>query len=186
MKTLFKNKQSKKVLRLSLFSFFFTFISFGQEQPKDSIKVTELKEVMVSPLRATEKNPITFTNVSKEEIAKRNLGQDIPVLLNYLPSVVTSTDAGNGVGYTSMRVRGADGSRINVTLNGIPFNDSESQGTYFVNLPEFASSLESVQLQRGVGTSTNGAGAFGASLNMQTKSFRERAFAEILKGKSLK
>ena len=179
MKTLFKNKQSKKVLRLSLFSFFFTFISFGQEQPKDSIKVTELKEVMVSPLRATEKNPITFTNVSKEEIAKRNLGQDIPVLLNYLPSVVTSTDAGNGVGYTSMRVRGADGSRINVTLNGIPFNDSESQGTFFVNLPDFASSLESVQLQRGVGTSTNGAGAFGASLNMQTKSFREKAYAEI-------
>ena len=179
MKTLFKNTQIKGALRLSLFSFFFTFISFAQEQPKDSIKVTELKEVTVSPLRATEKNPITFTNVSKEEIAKRNLGQDIPVLLNYLPSVVTSTDAGNGVGYTSMRVRGADGSRINVTLNGIPFNDSESQGTYFVNLPDFASSLESVQLQRGVGTSTNGAGAFGASLNMETKSYQEKAHAEI-------
>jgi len=100
-------------------------------------------------------------------------------LLNYLPSVVTTTDAGNGVGYTYMRVRGADGSRINVTLNGVPFNDSESQGTFFVNLPDFASSLESVQLQRGVGTSTNGAGAFGASLNLQTKSFQEKAYAEI-------
>jgi len=100
-------------------------------------------------------------------------------LLQYLPSVVSTTDAGNGVGYTYMRVRGSDGSRINVTLNGIPFNDSESQGTFFVNLPDFASSLESVQLQRGVGTSTNGAGAFGASLNMETKSYQEEAFAEI-------
>ena len=96
-----------------------------------------------------------------------------------MPSVVTTTDAGNGVGYTYMRVRGSDGSRINVTLNGVPFNDSESQGTFFVNLPDFASSLESVQLQRGVGTSTNGAGAFGASLNMQTKSFQEKAYAEV-------
>jgi iron complex outermembrane receptor protein len=130
-------------------------------------------------VRAKDKNPITFTNVSKQELAPRNLGQDIPILLNYLPSVVTTTDAGNGIGYTYMRVRGADGSRINVTLNGIPFNDSESQGTFFVNLPDFASSLESVQLQRGVGTSTNGAGAFGASLNLQTKSFQEKAYAEI-------
>ena len=101
------------------------------------------------------------------------------MLLNFLPSVVTTTDAGNGVGYTYMRVRGSDGSRINVTLNGIPFNDSESQGTFFVNLPDFASSLESIQLQRGVGTSTSGAGAFGASLNMQTKAVRENSFAEI-------
>jgi len=130
-------------------------------------------------LRAKGKNPIPFTNFSKEEIAPRNLGQDIPVILNFLPSVVSTTDAGNGVGYTYLRVRGSDGSRINVTLNGIPFNDSESQGTFFVNLPDFASSLESVQLQRGVGTSTNGAGAFGASLNMETKSYQEKAYAEI-------
>lgn len=179
MKTLFKNKQSKRVLKLSLFSFLISSFSFAQEQSKDSIKATELKEVTVSSIRAKDKNPITYTNVSKEEIAPRNLGQDIPVLLQYLPSVVSTTDAGNGVGYTYMRVRGADGSRINVTLNGIPFNDSESQGTFFVNLPDFASSLESVQLQRGVGTSTNGAGAFGASLNMETKSYQEEAFAEI-------
>ena len=179
MKTLFNIKQSKLVLRLSLFTFFISFFSFSQEQTLDSLKVNNLKEVTVSSVRATEKTPITFTNVSKEQIEPRNLGQDIPVLLSYLPSVVTTTDAGNGVGYTYMRVRGSDGSRINVTLNGIPFNDSESHGTYFVDLPDFASSLESVQLQRGVGTSTNGAGAFGASLNMQTKSYQEESYAEI-------
>lgn len=165
-----------------VFSIFFSlssFYSFSQEKIQDTIKVRQLDEVLVSGVRAGKKNPVTYTNVTKEEIAPRNLGQDIPILLNYLPSVVTTTDAGNGVGYTYLRVRGADGSRINVTLNGIPFNDSESQGTFFVNLPDFASSLESVQLQRGVGTSTNGAGAFGASLNMQTKSFQEKAYAEI-------
>ena len=170
---------STKKIVSSIFISLFSFFSFSQEKVKDTTKVNALNEVTVSSVRAKGKNPITFTNYSKEEIAPRNLGQDIPVLLNYLPSVVSTTDAGNGVGYTYLRVRGADGSRINVTLNGIPFNDSESQGTFFVNLPDFASSLESVQLQRGVGTSTNGAGAFGASLNMQTKSFREKAYAEI-------
>lgn len=180
MKTLFKNKIQAKTLRcFCLFSFFFSLFSFSQEQPKDSIKTTQLNEVLVSAVRAKENDPITFTNVGAKEIETRNLGQDIPVLLNYLPSVVTTTDAGNGVGYTYMRVRGSDGSRINVTLNGVPFNDSESHGTFFVNLPDFASSLQSVQLQRGIGTSTNGAGAFGASLNMQTKSYQEEAYAEI-------
>ena len=153
--------------------------SFSQEKVADTTKVNQLNEVLVSGIRAGKKNPVTYTNLTKDEIAPRNLGQDIPILLNYLPSVVTTTDAGNGVGYTYMRVRGADGSRINVTLNGVPFNDSESQGSYFVDLPDFASSLESIQLQRGVGTSTNGAGAFGASLNMETKSFQEKAYAEV-------
>jgi iron complex outermembrane receptor protein len=182
MKTLPKNcchKGTKSQRFLNLFSFFFFLFSFSQEVKKDTTSVNTLDDVIVSSVRAKDKNPITFTNVSKQELAPRNLGQDIPILLNYLPSVVTTTDAGNGIGYTYMRVRGADGSRINVTLNGIPFNDSESQGTFFVNLPDFASSLESVQLQRGVGTSTNGAGAFGASLNLQTKSFQEKAYAEI-------
>ena len=182
MKTLPKScchKGTKSQKFFNLFSFFFFLFSFSQEAKKDTTKINTLNDVFVSSVRAKDKNPITFTNVSKQEIAPRNLGQDIPILLNYLPSVVTTTDAGNGVGYTYMRVRGADGSRINVTLNGIPFNDSESQGTFFVNLPDFASSLESVQLQRGVGTSTNGAGAFGASLNLQTKSFQEKAYAEI-------
>ena len=182
MKTLPKNcchKGTKAQRFLNLFSFFFFLFSFSQEVKKDTTSVNTLDDVIVSSVRAKDKNPITFTNVSKQELAPRNLGQDIPILLNYLPSVVTTTDAGNGIGYTYMRVRGADGSRINVTLNGIPFNDSESQGTFFVNLPDFASSLESFQLQRGVGTSTNGAGAFGASLNLQTKSFQEKAYAEI-------
>ena len=153
------------------------FALSAQEQPKDSVK--QIEEVLVSGVRAKDKNPITFTNVTKAQIAPRNLGQDIPILLNYLPSVVTTTDAGAGVGYTYIRVRGSDGSRINVTLNGVPFNDSESQGTYFVNLPDFASSLESIQLQRGVGTSTSGAGAFGASLNLQTKASQQNGYAEI-------
>lgn len=186
MKTLFKKNGLMPKTKSHYFScllpfafYLLPFISFSQETQKDTTKVTELKEVTVSSVRAKDKNPITYTNVSKEEIAPRNLGQDIPVLLQYLPSVVSTTDAGNGVGYTYMRVRGSDGSRINVTLNGVPFNDSESQGTFFVNLPDFASSLESVQLQRGVGTSTNGAGAFGASLNMATKSYQEKAYAEI-------
>ena len=166
----------KKSLSLTAFCLL-PFALSAQEQPKDSIK--SIEEVLISGVRAKDKSPITFTNVTKAQIAPRNLGQDIPVLLNYLPSVVTSTDAGAGIGYTSMRVRGSDGSRINVTLNGIPFNDSESQGTYFVNLPDFASSLESIQLQRGVGTSTSGAGAFGASLNLQTKASQKNAYAEI-------
>lgn len=182
MKTLLKNcchKGTKSQRFFNLFSILFSLFSFSQETQKDTTKINTLNDVIVSSVRAKDKNPITFTNVSKQELAPRNLGQDIPVLLNYLPSVVTTTDAGNGIGYTYMRVRGADGSRINVTLNGVPFNDSESQGTFFVNLPDFASSLESVQLQRGVGTSTNGAGAFGASLNLQTKSFQEKTYAEI-------
>lgn len=182
MKTLFTIQGFKATKSRTFFSlsiFLFGLFSHAQQTPSDSLKVQQLKEVTVSAIRAKDKNPITFTNVTKEEIAPRNLGQDIPVLLNYAPSVVTTTDAGNGIGYTYMRVRGSDGSRINVTINGIPFNDSESQGTFFVNLPDFASSLESVQLQRGVGASTNGAGAFGASLNMQTKSYQEKSFAEV-------
>lgn len=166
----------KKSFTLTAFSLLPLALS-AQEQPKDSVK--SIEEVLISGVRAKDKSPITFTNVSKAQIAPRNLGQDIPILLNYLPSVVTSTDAGAGVGYTSMRVRGSDGSRINVTLNGVPFNDSESQGTYFVNLPDFASSLESIQLQRGVGTSTSGAGAFGASLNLQTKASQPNGYAEL-------
>lgn len=167
----------QKIYKLSLFFILFSLCSFSQEQPKDSVK--SIEEVLISGVRAKDKNPITFTNVSKTQIAPRNLGQDIPILLNYLPSVVTTTDAGAGIGYTYMRVRGSDGSRINVTLNGVPFNDSESQGTFFVNLPDFASSLESIQLQRGVGTSTSGAGAFGASLNLQTKAAQQNSYAEI-------
>ncbi|WP_428831834.1 TonB-dependent receptor [Flavobacterium yafengii] len=154
-----------------------SFISFSQV--KDTTKVNQLDEVLVSAVRVTTKTPVSFSNLDKKEIKFRNLGQDIPILMNYLPSVVTTSDAGNGVGYTGIRVRGSDATRVNVTINGIPYNDSESHGTYWVNMPDFASSLESLQLQRGVGTSTNGAGAFGASLNMLTDNFAKESTGEI-------
>lgn len=140
---------------------------------------TVLEEVLVSAVRVNTDVPMTFSNLSKKEIAKRNLGQDIPILLNYMPSVVSSSDAGAGVGYTYMYVRGSNGERINVTVNGIPYNDPESHGTFWVNLSDFASSTENLQLQRGVGTSTNGSGAFGASLNILTDAVSEEAFGEI-------
>ncbi|TGD57619.1 TonB-dependent receptor [Flavobacterium humi] len=152
-------------------------VAFSQQA--DSTKTKNLEEVMVQAVRANEKTPVTFSNFGKKEIAKRNLGQDIPVLMNFLPSVVTTSDAGNGVGYTGIRVRGSDATRVNVTINGIPYNDSESHGTFWVNMPDFASSAESIQLQRGVGTSTNGAGAFGASLNVLTEATSARAGGEI-------
>jgi iron complex outermembrane receptor protein len=141
--------------------------------------VESLDEVSVQAVRVNADSPITHSNFSKEEIQKRNLGQDIPVLMNYLPSVVSTSDAGNGIGYTSIRVRGSDNSRVNVTINGIPYNDQESQGTFWVNLQDFASSTENIQLQRGVGTSTNGSGAFGASLNILTDKFQKESSAEI-------
>ncbi|WP_026728643.1 TonB-dependent receptor [Flavobacterium denitrificans] len=186
MKTLFKvtKLQSCKVAKLSnksifftLFSIFFTLISFAQQQ--DSTKVNSLDEVLVSAVRVTSKTPVTFSNMDKKEIKFRNLGQDIPTLMNYLPSVVTTSDAGNGIGYSGIRVRGSDATRVNVTINGIPYNDAESQGTFWVNMPDFASSVESLQLQRGVGTSTNGSGAFGASLNMLTDNYASKATGEI-------
>ncbi len=135
--------------------------------------------VIVSATRANDKTPMTFSKVDKATISKQNLGQDIPFLLNQTPSVVTTSDAGAGVGYTGIRIRGSDATRINVTLNGIPLNDSESQGVFWVNMPDFASSVNDIQIQRGVGTSTNGAGAFGASVNIQTSNFNAAAYGKI-------
>ncbi len=151
-----------------------TFISINM-----SDSFVSLDEVLVSAVRVKPSSPVTHSNISKEELEKRNLGQDIPMLLNYLPSVTSSSDAGAGIGYTYIRVRGSDASRINVTLNGIPYNDTESQGTFWVNLGDFTSSTQSMQLQRGVGTSTNGSGAFGASLNLLTDAISENAYGEI-------
>tara|TARA_R110002073_G_scaffold108336_5_gene243481 strand:+ start:50527 stop:52854 length:2328 start_codon:yes stop_codon:yes gene_type:complete len=142
-------------------------------------KVNTLDEVLVSAVRVRADAPVTHSNLSKKEISKRNLGQDIPILMNYLPSVISSSDAGAGIGYTYIRVRGSDASRVNVTVNGIPYNDAESQGTFWVNMGDFASSTQSLQLQRGVGTSTNGSGAFGASLNILTDAISEEANGEI-------
>jgi iron complex outermembrane receptor protein len=138
-----------------------------------------LQPVEIHAIRAGDNAPFTKTDISKKEIENNNLGQDLPFLLNQTPSVVINSDAGNGVGYTGIRIRGSDATRINVTLNGIPYNDAESQGTYFVDLPDIASSLSSIQIQRGVGTSSNGAGAFGASINIASNEFREDPYAEI-------
>ena len=126
------------------------------------------EEVLVSASRAGEKSPIAYTTIGKEEIQKSNSGQDIPYLLNYTPSFVATSDAGNGVGYTNFRIRGTDLNRINVTINGIPMSEAESHSTYFVDIPDLAASTENIQIQRGVGNSTNGAGAFGATIDMQT------------------
>ncbi|MDT0620170.1 TonB-dependent receptor [Croceitalea vernalis] len=171
-----------KTLIFTISAFFWlTMGLFAQQQTTDSLigKKVVLDEVFVSAVRVTNASPVTFSNLSKEDIKPRNLGQDIPILMNFLPSVVTTSDAGAGVGYTGIRVRGSDATRVNVTINGIPYNDAESQGTFWVNMPDFASSTESLQLQRGVGTSTNGAGAFGASLNLLTDGYSEEAFAQV-------
>lgn len=136
-------------------------------------------EVTVNGTRASENSPIAFTNLTKKDIQKKNLGQDLPYLLDQTPSVVTTSDAGTGIGYTYMHIRGSDGTRINVTINGIPYNDSEEQATFFVDIPDFASSVDNIQIQRGVGTSTNGAGAFGASINIQTTKRNDTGYVEL-------
>ena len=136
------------------------------------------EEVVVYATRANDKTPTTFTHVNKEAIQKQNFGQDIPMLLNWTPSMVTTSDAGAGIGYTGLRIRGSDASRINVTINGIALNDSESQGVFWVNTPDLASSVQSIQVQRGVGTSTNGPGAFGATVNVQTNVLSKKPYAE--------
>ncbi|RZK53728.1 MAG: PEGA domain-containing protein, partial [Pedobacter sp.] len=136
-------------------------------------------EVVVSATRVAKNAAFTYKNLSKSDLEKTNQGQDLPYLLNQTPSVVVTSDAGAGVGYTGIRIRGSDATRINVTLNGIPLNDAESQGSFFINLPDLASSVDNIQIQRGVGTSTNGAGAFGASLNIQTTTRRDSAYAEL-------
>jgi iron complex outermembrane receptor protein len=160
-----------------IFLLFVSALYAQDETKKDSINFID--EVIVQAVRVNSDSPVTHSNLSKKEISKRNLGQDIPILMNYMPNVVTSSDAGAGVGYTYIRVRGSDASRVNVTVNGIPYNDAESQGTFWVNMGDFASSTQSLQLQRGVGTSTNGSGAFGASLNILTDAVSEDVHGEI-------
>jgi len=167
-------------MKLRICTLLILFSSMILAQDTSILKDTiELDEVLVKATRVEEDAPFTQSYVTKEEIEARNLGQDLPILLNFLPNVVTTSDAGNGVGYTGIRVRGSDATRVNVTINGIPLNDSESHGTFWVNLPDFASSTQSVQLQRGVGSSTNGAGAFGASLSLSTDGVRDDAFAQV-------
>ncbi|MBT6169460.1 MAG: TonB-dependent receptor [Flavobacteriaceae bacterium] len=158
-----------------------SFNLFSQEKVIDTIqgRKQDLDEVVVQSIRVKYSSPISHSNISKAELSLRNLGQDLPILLNFLPSIITTSDAGNGVGYTGIRIRGVSPQSTNITINGIPFNDPESHGTYWVNLPDFTSSIESLQVQRGVGTSTNGSGAFGASVNILTDAVSQNAYTEI-------
>src|SRR5574344_964391 len=172
----------KKILLSVAAVFASNLFSFAVDAEKDSIKVVNIDEVFVIATRATQKTPVAFTNVSSEEIKKANFGQDIPYLLGMTPSAITTSDAGTGIGYTTFRVRGTDGTRINVTANGVPMNDAESHTLFWVNMPDFASSVKSIQVQRGAGTSTNGSGAFGASINMATESSSPNPFAEFNAG----
>ena len=139
----------------------------------------EIAEVTVTSVRANERSAVAYTDVKMEDLQGRNLGQDIPYLLALTPGFVATSDAGTGIGYTGFRIRGTDANRTNITVNGVPLNDAESHGTFFVNMPDFASSLSSMQVQRGVGTSTNGAAAFGASINMETEGLNTKPYAEI-------
>jgi iron complex outermembrane receptor protein len=136
-------------------------------------------EVVITATRAGEKSPTAYENITKADLTKLNLGQDLPYLIEATPSTVVSSDAGAGVGYTGIRIRGTDITRINVTVNGIPLNDQESQGVFWVNMPDFSSSIDNIQVQRGVGTSTNGPAAFGASINIQTLKLNPQPYAEI-------
>jgi iron complex outermembrane receptor protein len=144
----------------------------------ESAQMTD--EVVVIATRAGQGTPTTYSSVNKQALQKQNFGQDLPFLINWTPSVVTTSDAGNSVGYTGIRIRGSDATRVNVTINGIPYNDSESLGTFWVDVPDIASSSQSIQIQRGVGTSTNGAGAFGASINLQTNTRNDKPYAEMM------
>ncbi|MDX2359637.1 MAG: TonB-dependent receptor [Crocinitomicaceae bacterium] len=141
-----------------------------------------IEEVMVQSIRADEKTPTTYTNLDKKRIEQSNYGQDLPYLLGTTPSTVVTSDAGAGVGYTGIRIRGVDPTRTNVTINGIPLNDSESHGVFWVNMPDFASSVQNIQVQRGIGTSSNGATAFGASINIQTDDVHKKAYAVLDNG----
>jgi iron complex outermembrane receptor protein len=166
----------KKIFLLSA-SIGLSVFTFSQDDKQQDTVL--LQPIEIKAVRATDKAPFTKTNISKAEIEKVNLGQDLPFILNQTPSVIVNSDAGNGIGYTAIRIRGTDGSRINVTLNGIPYNDAESQGSYFVDLPDITSSASSIQIQRGVGTSSNGAGAFGATINVSTNEINKNCYGEF-------
>ncbi len=148
----------------------------AQPEKLDTLNTYTLQDVQVTSTRATKTTPVAFKTLNQQQIKQVNFGQDIPYILSLTPSVTTTSDAGNGIGYTSIRVRGIDPSRINITANGVPVNDAESSQVYFVNMGDLASSVQSMQLQRGAGSSTNGAGAFGATLNMQTENIGTQPF----------
>ncbi len=167
-------------MRVKLILLVFTLgaVLTNAQQKNDSISIyKELEQVNVEAVRAKKESPISFSEMKKKEIEKVNLGQDLPYIISMTPSVVTTSDAGAGIGYTSFRIRGTDPTRINVTINGIPLNDAESQGVWWVNMPDFSSSVENIQIQRGVGSSTNGSSAFGASINLKTNDIKYNPYA---------
>jgi iron complex outermembrane receptor protein len=166
----------KKVFFMWAFTFTMVLSFYGEQ--KDSLKFVHLQEVQVVSSRAGATTPMAFSNMDRQDIEAVNFGRDIPFLIAQTPSVIVTSDAGTGIGYTGFRVRGTDANRINITANGIPLNDSESHGVFWVNMPDFASSLQDLQIQRGVGTSTNGAGAFGASVNMKTENIPQKPYGE--------
>jgi iron complex outermembrane receptor protein len=157
-------------LNLSLFA--------DANEPTDSLKIIHLEEVVVSSTRAGKATPMAYSNISRSEIRKENAARNIPAILQSIPSLVFFSEDGLGVGNSSMRIRGTDATRINVTLNGMPLNNPESQEVYWVNLPDLASSLQSIQVQRGVGTSTNGAAAFGASISLKSMGAQPEPYGE--------
>jgi len=173
----------------TLISILFFFPLMAQQTAKSIVKrdssnkytdsIRSLPPLEIRSIRLSEQAPFAKTNISKAQIALNNVGQDLPFLLENTPSVVVHADAGIGVGYTGIRIRGTDATRINFTLNGIPYNDAESMGTFFVNIPDFGSSVNSIQIQRGVGTSTNGAGAFGASVNLMTNEYNPTSYLSL-------
>ena len=194
LKTCLSNSQGDfKISNLKKGKYVVRAYLLGYQDFKDSIILAEdysvniqlkqrdvlMDEILVESTRANDKSAMAFSNISKKELETVNLGQDLPILLNGQTSVVTTSDAGAGIGYTGLRIRGSDGTRINITVNGVPINDAESQNVFWVNMPDLVSSTNSIQIQRGVGTSTNGAGAFGASVNMQTQTLNEKAYAEL-------
>lgn len=178
----FKAKQSNVNAEITAIGYQ-TWVGLLNAKKEDMIGLTPsanlMKPIEINAVRASDKAPFTKTTLDAKALQKLNLGQDIPFLLNQTPSVVINSDAGNGVGYTGIRIRGTDATRINMTINGIPYNDAESQGLFFVNLPDIMSSVNSLQIQRGVGTSSNGSGAFGATMNLMTNEVREQAYTEL-------
>lgn len=171
----------KCVLILTVFASMCTAVHAVGPEPADSLsvsKVVSLEGVMVTATRATRKMPVAFSEISASELIKRNDGQSLPSLIMQSPSVIMTSDAGNGVGYSSFRIRGTDANRINITVNGVPVNDSESQEVFWVNMPDFTSSVRNIQIQRGAGTSTNGAAAFGATVSLQTESPETKPYME--------
>ncbi|MDR1764005.1 MAG: TonB-dependent receptor [Dysgonamonadaceae bacterium] len=169
----------KKVFFALQIAFFTCVPLLAGNNEADSLKILNLQEVEIVSVRAGSKTPVAYSNLDKMQISSLNFGQDAASILATTPSVIITSDAGNGIGYTGFRIRGTDANRINITANGIPLNDSESHGVFWVNMPDFASSLEDLQIQRGVGTSTNGAGAFGASINMKTSNISREAYSEF-------